>query len=183
MNPHVSELLAAYHDGELTSNRRQQVEQHIQDCRTCRTELESFEALSSLLKTDLVPHQTPPQRFAAQVQLRLPRALSSRTHQKEGQLPRWVMSIPLLLILVWAFLGAAIRVTTFVLAADQFIGPREAIFSSWIKTESLFNTSASLILFNVILLICTTILWSTWMALWLSWKNNQNETSIKGGVR
>jgi anti-sigma factor RsiW len=186
MNPHVNEWLAAYHDGELPAYRRGQVEKHIQDCSTCRAELESFAELSSFLKVDQMPHQTPPQRFAAQVQLRLPRAASSHTLQKEGQLPRWVMGIPLILVIVWAFLAAAIRVTTLVLAADQAIGVeggREAIFSSWVQTESLLNTSANLILFHAILLVGTTVLWSTWMALWLTWKNNQNETTIKGGVR
>jgi hypothetical protein len=139
--------------------------------------------LSSLLKVDQVPPHTTPQRFAAQVNLRLPRAVFSRTLQKEGQFPRWVMGIPLVLVIVWAFLAAAIRVTTFVLAADQFFGPGEAIFSNWIQTQSLLDTSINLLLFHVILLICTTVLWSAWMALWLAWKNNQNETIIKGGVR
>jgi anti-sigma factor RsiW len=183
MNPHVNEWLAAYHDGELPADRRHQVQKHIKDCPTCRAELESFVELSSLLKVDELPHQTPPQRFAAQVNLRLPRAVSSRTMQKEGQLPRWVMGIPLVLVIVWAFLAAAIKVTTFALAADQFFGPNEAIFSGWIQTGNLLNTSVNLILFHAILLICTTVLWSAWMALWLAWKNNQNETTIKGGVR
>jgi anti-sigma factor RsiW len=183
MNPHVNEWLAAYHDGELPAYRRQQVEKHLEDCAACRAELESFLELSSLLKVDSVPHQTPPQRFAAQVNLRLPRAVSSRTLQKEDQLPRWVMGVPLILIIVWAFLAAALQVTTFVLAADQVLGQREAIFSNWIQSESLLSTGANLILFHAILLICTTVLWSAWMALWLAWKNNQNETTIKGGVR
>jgi anti-sigma factor RsiW len=183
MNPHVNEWLAAYHDGELPAYRRQQVEKHLEDCAACSAELESFVELSSLLKVDQVPHQTPPQRFAAQVNLRLPRAVPSRTPESHVYIPRWVMGIPLVLIIVWAFLGAAIRVTAFVLTADQALGQREAIFSNWIKAESLLNTSVNLILFNAILLICTTVLWSAWMALWLAWKNNQNEITIKGGVR
>jgi anti-sigma factor RsiW len=186
MNPHVNEWLAAYHDDELPVYRRQQVEKHLEDCTACRAELESFVELSSLLKVDQVPHQTPPQRFAAQVNLRLPRTVSSRTLQKEDQLPRWVMGIPLVLIIVWAFLAAALKVATFVLTTDQFLGAeggREAIFSNWIQTESLLNTSASLFLFHVIIVICTSILFAAWMALWLAWKNNQNEIIIKGGVR
>ena len=85
MNPHVSELLAAYHDGELPVNRQHQVEKHLQDCPTCRAELGALEELSSFLKADLVPHQTPPERFAAQVQLRLPRAPLPRTPQRSSQ--------------------------------------------------------------------------------------------------
>ena len=65
MNPHVSELLPAYHDGELTSNCQRQVEKHLQDCPTCRAELKALEELSSLLKADFVP-------------IRLPRSVSPR---------------------------------------------------------------------------------------------------------
>jgi anti-sigma factor RsiW len=180
MNIHVSELLAAYHDGELPSNRQHQVEGHLQDCSTCRAELESYVELSSLLEADVVPYQTPPQRFAAQVQLRLPRTLPSRISQKEGKPPRWALGIPLVLILVWAFLQAAIKVTSLILTADQFFGV--AIFNSWISTEGFLETSANLFLFNTLVLVGTTIFWSAWMALWLAWQKNQNVSSIKGGV-
>ncbi len=183
MKPHVSELLAAYHDGELPSNRQRQVERHLQDCPACRAELESFRELSSLLKADSVPHQTSPERFAAQVQLRLPRASVSRTGQKAGQPPRWVLGIPLALIMVWAFMQAALKVTAFVLTADQVLGQRAVLFNSWITTEGLLSTGANLFLFNAILLIGTTILWSAWMAFWLAWNKNENQLSIKGGVR
>lgn len=180
MKPHVSEWLAAYHDGELPASRQPQVEKHLQECLTCRTELELLEELSNFLKADSVPHQTPPERFAAQVQLRLPRASPSRARQKGGQPPRWVLGVPLALIIVWAFLQAALRVTSFILLTDQFLGA--ALFNSWITTKGLLETSANLLLFNTILLIGTTILWSAWMALWLAWKRNQNESFIKGGV-
>ena len=182
MNPHLSELLPAYHDGELTSNRQRQVEKHLQDCPTCRAELEALEELSSLLKADFVPDPTPPERFAAQVQLRLPRASLSRTRHREGQPPRWVLGVPLALIIVWAFLQAALKVTAFILTTDQVLGQPVAFFDSWIPTEGLFQTIASLLIFNTILLMGTTILWSAWMALWLAWNRNQTESSIKGGV-
>ena len=185
MNLHVSELLAAYHDGELTPNRRHQVENHLQDCSTCRAELAALEELSSFLKADFVPHQTPPERFAAQVQLRLPRAALSRTHRRASQPPRWVLGIPLALIIVWAFLQAALKVTTFILTADQALGVtsgRAAFLNSWVITAGFLETSANLLLLNGILLIGTIILWSAWMALWLTWNRNQNESSIKGGV-
>jgi anti-sigma factor RsiW len=182
MNPHVSELLAAYHDGELPLNRRSQVEKHLHDCETCRAELTALEQLSSFLKADLVPHQTSPERFAAQVQLRLPRALPSRTRQNGGQLPRWAVGVPLALVVIWAFIQAALKVTSFILTADQFIGTAGP-FSSWITAEGLLKTNANLLLFNTILLIGTTILWSAWMAFWLAWNRNKNELSIKGVVR
>jgi anti-sigma factor RsiW len=182
MSLHVIELLAAYHDGELPLNRRQQVEKHLQDCVTCRAELGALEGLSSFLKADSVPHQTPPERFAAQVQLRLPRASLLRTRRNAGRPPRWTLGIPLTLIIVWAFLEAALKVASFILTTDQFFGQRAALFNNWIVTEGFFKTSADLLLFNTILFVGITILWSTWMALWLAWKKDQNESSIKGGV-
>jgi anti-sigma factor RsiW len=182
MSLHVSELLAAYHDGELPVNRQHQVEKHLQDCPTCRAELGAFEELSSFLKANSVPDQTPQERFAAQVQLRLPRASLSRARQEERQPPRWALGIPLALIIVWAFLQAALKVTAFILTTDPILGPRAALFNSWITTEGLFETSANLLLFNTILLIGITIFWSAWMALWLAWEKNQNESTIKGGV-
>ena len=182
MNPHVSELLAAYHDGELTSNSRHQVKNHLQDCPTCRAELEALEELSSFPKADFVPPHTPPERFAAQVQLRLPRAALSRTPQRAGQPPRWVLGIPLALIIVWAFLQAALKVTAFILTTDQVLGQRAAFLNNWIPTEGLFQTIASLLILNTILLIGTTILWSAWMSLWLAWDRNQTKSSVKGGV-
>ena len=182
MNPHVIEWLAAYHDGELPSGRRQQVEGHLKDCQTCQAELQALEGLSSLLKADLVPAHTPPERFAAQVQLRLPHASMSQARQKEAHLPRWVLGVPLALIGVWAFLQAAIWVTSATLTADAVFGSQAALFNGWLPTAGLFETDADLFLFNIVILVVITVLWSAWMAFWLAWEKNKNESSLKGGV-
>jgi anti-sigma factor RsiW len=186
MNPHVIELLGAYHDGELTTDRRHQVEDHLQGCPACRAELEALAELSSFLDADAVPDQTPPERFAAQVQLRLPRAPRSRQNgERPGELhsrPRWVLGVPLALIGASTFLQAAIWVTAFALTAVNVVYPSEKLFSGWIPTEGLFEIGANLLLFNAILLIGTIILWSAWMAVWLAWKRNQNESFIKGDL-
>ena len=182
MNLHVLEWLAAYHDGELPSGRRQQVEEHLKDCSTCRLELETLEGLSSLLKADPLPAHTPPERFAAQVQLRLPRTSLPHTKQNAGGVPRWVLGVPLVLILVWAFLQAALWVTSATLTADQVFGSQAALFNPWLTTGGLFQTDASLFLLNTVLLVVITVLWSAWMAFWLAWEKDKNESSIKGGV-
>ena len=182
MNPHVIEWLAAYHDGELPSSRRQQVEEHLMDCSSCRLELEALEGLSSLLQADPLPAHTPPERFAAQVQLRLPRASLSPAHQNAGQLPSWVLGIPLGLIGIWAFLQAALWVTSATLTADQIFGSPTALFNGWLTTGGLFETNASLFLFNIVILVVLTVLWSAWMAFWLVWEKNKNQSSLKGGV-
>ncbi|MGE5263702.1 MAG: anti-sigma factor family protein [Acidobacteriota bacterium] len=173
MNQHVSELLAAYHDGELSSNRRYKVEKHLQDCPTCRAELEALGELSSLLRADPVPDQTPPERFAAQVQLRLPRVSPPRARQNAGQSSRWVLGVPLALIFLWAFLEGALRVTALILTTDNVLGAaggRAELFNSWITTQGFFETNANLLLLDTVLLIGTIIFWSAWMAFWLAWK-------------
>ena len=182
MNPHVIEWLAAYHDGELSSSRRGQVEEHLKDCQTCRAELDALEGLSSLLKADAVPAHTPSERFAAQVQLRLPRASLPHTKQNAAGLPRWMLGVPLALILVWAFLQAALWVTSATLTADQVFGSHTALFNGWLTTGGLFQTDASLFVLNTVLLVVITVLWSACMAFWLAWEKNKNEISIKGGV-
>ncbi|MBI5032884.1 MAG: zf-HC2 domain-containing protein [Chloroflexi bacterium] len=173
MNSHVTDLLAAYHDGELSSNRRHSVDKHLQDCRTCRAELETLEKLSSLLRANPVPDYTPPERFAAQVQLRLPRTLSPRARQSQGQSSRWVLGIPLALIFVWAFLQSALRVAAFILTADNLLGQRTALFNSWLTPQGFFETTANLLLLDTVLLIGTIIFWSAWMALWIAWKKDK----------
>ena len=182
MNPHMIEWLAAYHDGELPSGRRQQVEEHLKGCPTCRLELEALEGLSSLLKADLMPAHTPPERFAAQVQLRLPHASLTHPRQKTAGLPRWMLGVPLALILVWAFLQAALWVTSATLTADQVFGSHTALFNPWLTTGGLFQTDASLFLLNTVLLVVITVLWLAWMAFWLAWEKDKNQSSIKGGV-
>jgi anti-sigma factor RsiW len=172
MTSHVLKWLAAYHDGELTPNRQRRVEEHLQDCSTCRAELEAIEGLSSLLKADPAPQLTPPQRFAAQVQLRLPRTSPQIPNRSMDQLPRWLWGAPAALIIVWAFLQSALLVTSFILTFDWALGQRVLLFSGWIVSESLLETIGNLLLLNGILLVVTAILWGTWMAFWWTWKQN-----------
>lgn len=172
MTSHVLDWLAAYHDGELTPNRQRQVEKHLQDCPTCRAELESIQGFSALLKADPAPQLTPSQRFAAQVQLRLPRSQPQIPHRSMDQLPRWVLSAPLALIIIWAFLQSALWVASFILTADWVLGKRAVLFADWIASEGLLETIGNLLLLNGILLVGTAILWGTWMAFWWTWKQN-----------
>lgn len=74
MNEHVSAWLEAYHDGELDGRRLHQVTSHLGQCAACRAELDRLQALSTLLQASpAASHLTPPERFVAQVGLRLPR--------------------------------------------------------------------------------------------------------------
>lgn len=172
MTSHVLELLAAYHDGELTPARQRLVEKHLQDCATCRAELDAIQELSSLLKADPAPQGTPPQRFAAQVQLRLPHLSPPLLRRNADQPPRWLFATPIALIVVSAFLQSALWVTAFILNADWAFGQRVAFLSDWIAPEGRLESFGSLLLLNAALVVGVTVLWATWMALWWAWKQN-----------
>ncbi len=117
MKPHVNEWLAAYYDGELPANRRHQVEKHIQACEACRAELESFRALSSLLKADVVPHQTSTQRFVANLILKLPRQpIQSRT-RKALEIGWWLL--PVGALSVWLFFQITFSLSLVVLTFSE----------------------------------------------------------------
>jgi predicted anti-sigma-YlaC factor YlaD len=74
MNGHVTEWLGAYVDGELSGIRLRRVESHLRQCSACQREVESLRALSALLKESwAAERRTSPERFVAQVGLRLPR--------------------------------------------------------------------------------------------------------------
>jgi hypothetical protein len=71
---HVLDWVQAYYDGELSERQVRRMDEHLAHCERCRAELEALEAVSVLL------HASPaaggllrPDRFVAQVELRLPR--------------------------------------------------------------------------------------------------------------
>lgn len=170
-NRHILEWLPAYQDGELPPARRRQVENHLQDCAACRAELQTLVGLSALLKADPLPQHTPPERFAAQVHLLLPRSPSPRPTMQ--RIPRWVLGAPLALIVAWAFLQAALWVTSFVLATGAtFPG-----MAPWLVSNSM-GTFGTFSVLNIALLTGVVILWSSWMALWWAWKYNYNPETI-----
>ena len=174
MNQHVLEWLPAYHDGELSASRQRQVQDHLATCPTCLAELKDLESLSGLLKTNIAPELTSPERFAAQVQLRLPRRPLPSATTSEKTIPRWVLGAPLALIAAWAFLLAALWITSFLLGANWVLGPQNLLFTGWFAPVDLIETAGGLLMMYFGLMLVTTILWSIWVAFWLAWKNNQN---------
>ena len=170
MSKHVLEWLPAYYDGELPSRQLQEVENHLQECPGCRSELQMLASLSRLLKADPAPQHVPAERFAAQIQLLLPR--NTTLHSKAERLPRWVLGVPLALIVLAAFLQAALWVASLILTTSSFF-PEAAL---WFAPEGNFDAGA-LLLLNIALLFIMTIFWGTWMAFWQAWKHNQPEYS------
>lgn len=105
MSKHASEWLSAYHDGELRGNRLHQVEMHLAECELCQAELESLNGLSRLLHEVPSPQFPAPERFASQVNLRLPhkQVVASRNHIFEVG---WWM-IPVGILASWVFVSTA----------------------------------------------------------------------------
>ena len=105
MSNHVSEWLNAYHDGELRGNRLRFVEAHLAECELCQAELESLESLSELLQEVRAPEMISAERFAAQVNLRLPHSKTAISSKKVSEFGWWM--IPVGLLASWVFVSTA----------------------------------------------------------------------------
>ena len=103
MSEHVDAWLTAYVDGELYGRQLRHVEAHLAECAHCRAELETLQALSSLLQeSPAAKPVTSPDRFVAQVGLQLPRRSEHRTGRATFE-AGWQLA-PLGLLVVWACL-------------------------------------------------------------------------------
>jgi anti-sigma factor RsiW len=116
MSEHVTTWLGAYHDGELGGRRLRQVEEHLADCATCRAVLERLRALGALLQESPPAEDLmPPERFVAQVGLRLPRRPARPAWQRALH-TGWRL-MPAGLLGAWAFVQAVFVVAGLVLTA------------------------------------------------------------------
>ena len=116
MTEHVTTWLGAYHDGELRGLRLRQVEAHLVQCATCRADLERLRALAALLQeSPAAENLTPPERFVAQVGLRLPRRPERPAWQRALEIG-WQLA-PLGLLGAWVFVQAVFTMAGAVLIA------------------------------------------------------------------
>ena len=116
MTEHARAWLGAYHDGELRGLRLRQVETHLAHCVTCRAELERLRALTALLqKSPTAEGLMPPERFVAEVGLRLPRRPVQPTWQRALEIG-WRLT-PVGLLGAWAFVQTVFIVAGVVLVA------------------------------------------------------------------
>ena len=116
MTQHMTNWLGAYHDGQLRGLRLRQVEAHLAHCATCRAELGSLQALAALLQeSPAAENLTPPERFVAQVGLRLPHRPERPAWQRALE-TGWRL-VPLGLLGAWAFVQTVFLVAGVVLVA------------------------------------------------------------------
>ena len=118
MSDHITEWLNAYIDGELHGSRLHSVQAHLAECDACLAELDSLENLSHLLHKVPVPEFIPPERFAAQVNLRLPHQQRIIPKTRILEVGWWM--IPVGLLLIWTFINTSFFVNDVVSAANNF---------------------------------------------------------------
>lgn len=202
MNGHVNDWLGAYYDGELHGRRLQQVKTHLAHCAACRAELEQLRALGALLQASPAAEGlTPPERFVAQVELRLP-----RRHER----PAWQRTLgigwrlaPLGLLGAWAFVQAALAVAGVVLivlrmglgsgvaarllpAAQQGLWLAEVFGLSGVDLNAMFRIVQHLLsnggplgwatMLNLGALVVIGLLYWSWLASW--WARRQHRPSL-----
>jgi hypothetical protein len=139
MSPHVSEWLNAYHDGELRGNRLHHVEAHLAECELCQAELESLEQVSIVVHEVAAPEFTSSERFAAQVQLRLPSKQAVVSRRRILEIGWWM--IPVGLLVAWVVVSVVFLLGD-VLSAAHNLGLVNSI-SGWLVIGSSANASWS----------------------------------------
>jgi hypothetical protein len=145
MTIHIDAWVDAYLDGELTDSQRQQVKIHLQGCPQCRHLVDQRRSLSVLLREYPVVHQIKPyDQFIAKVGLQLPRRETSIRTRQIFQLGWW--SVPLLLILSWAFLQTVLIMSGVI----QIIPGGREILASISLTRSLLLRSSGIFQSNLI---------------------------------
>ena len=128
MSDHMTEWIAAYHDGELKPDRRAWVEAHLAGCAECRREMVELSALSGLLGADPAPMPlTAEEVFVGQVLGRLPRPVEPFWRRAARTSLRYT---PLGLFAAWAFFQAVIAVTGALMLAMNLFPPVEQALSA-----------------------------------------------------
>jgi hypothetical protein len=194
MSEHVTEWLNAYLDGELNSSRLPQVEAHLRNCQVCRAELESLQRVSGLLHEFSTPEFTSPERFAAQVNLRLPHQQPAPLENRMLEIGWWM--IPVGLLGTWIFIGTSFFISDILSAANALgllsgitdwmaFGPSNGIYVSatlgqsgllsgnslnWAEWTEVFTRMS---LPQIILQISIALLYLSWLAIW--WARHRHQ--------
>jgi hypothetical protein len=132
MSDHILQLLGAYLDGELQGGQLSKVETHLVDCQTCQEELRSLQILSVALQSAPLPDFPAPERFVAEVALRLPRNQVKPLSRKVLEVGWWLA--PVGLILAWIFLSTTLLISNLVTTASG-IGLLDSA-SAWLAAGS-----------------------------------------------
>jgi anti-sigma factor RsiW len=202
MSKHVSEWLNAYHDGELRGSRLHQVEAHLAECELCQSELESLQGLSSLIHEVPAPEFTPPERFAAQVNLRLPHNRTVVSTQKIVEIGWWM--IPVGLVGTWVFFGTAFIVGELLSTAGNLgllsgmsawlgigtsgdiylsttIGQMGVLSGNGLNWAEAMETFTRISLPQIVLQVSIALLYLGWIAIWWARRTHQGHGQLLEG--
>jgi predicted anti-sigma-YlaC factor YlaD len=199
MNNHAIHWLGAYLDGELRGLRLHWVESHLKECAICREELNSLARLRILLQESPAPERfTQPERFVAQVGLRLPRRQEQPPARKALELAWRLVPVGLLFTLVFAqtvfMIAGVLRVALWLgvggdlgsylfstaagapsvpdLATLSQASLAESVASLWALVQS-GGTWASLPLLYLGLMAVIGLLYWSWLASWWARRRHQ----------
>jgi len=202
MSKHITEWLNAYLDGELNSSRLPHVEAHLAECQVCQAELESFERVSGLLHEVPTPEFTSPERFAAQVNLRLPHPQAAPLENRMLEIGWWM--IPVGLLGTWIFISTAFLVSDLLSVANNlgllanvsgwlvFGSASETYWSAtlgqfgilngnsldWVaSTEAFTRTSLP----QITLQVSIALLYLSWIAIWWTRHTRQQHGQLIEG--
>jgi hypothetical protein len=159
MSKHIIEWLNAYLDGELKGSQLHYVEVHLAECQICRAELHSLERLSGFLHEVPAPEFTSPERFAAQVNLRLPHEQYATSRNKVLEIGWWM--IPVGLLGLWIFISTSFLVSDLLSAANN-VGLLTNV-SDWLALGSSSEAYWSATLGQFGILSGNSLNWAEWI--------------------
>jgi predicted anti-sigma-YlaC factor YlaD len=180
MDKHMTQWLAAYHDGELHGRRLAQVEAHLTECPECLAELEQLSSLSALLaEAPEAATLTTPDRFAAQVGLRLSRRREVQNRPAARPSRVWA-ALPISIMIGLAFLQVVQWLATSLELAQVFgFGDAavDRLTSSPIQPSSVLGQMSAEIIQNsvpfnpqlligVILPVILAVAYLLWLVVW-----------------
>lgn len=198
MSDHILELLGAYIDGELHGGQLRKLEAHLDECQSCLEEYYILQALSATLQAAPAPVFPAPERFAADVVLRLPRTPVKPLRRRALEVGWWLA--PVGLIATWVFINTIILVSNVVTAANEiglldsataglFSGSSSNAYWSatlgqfgilagnslqWAEITEVFTRTT---LPQFVWQISIALLYLSWMAIW--WARHSRQSSTK----
>lgn len=130
MNCVDKKKISAYLDGELSEDERPRIENHLEECATCRAEADELAAVSDAL--DVLDGLEPDPYFAARVK-RLATGRKQRGWLARTVVPIAATAAAATFLLLGGFLGQALHAAWLVVQSDADTGFAEYVDTSAIE--------------------------------------------------
>lgn len=191
MNHTQLDWIDAYFDGELQPELEQSFTHHLQECETCRQELENRQLLRTELRSlAMATGEKPAQQFISEIMLHLPPQSSSVSQKASLRILWYVIPLGILLCFVGLqIFGWVTGLLDLIPGVNSFFAllfPVSAWGGEWFNwLSSVFQASIfwngigqvfEWNIFNQLFYLAVlAILYCSWMVLW--WINRQPQTS------